>query len=548
MIKRRLIKIFQGTMFRGFQVTKNKFKRIDLSKLKKFCEDILIYHDGHPGNFDLKYHEYYTQHNRFLEYLSSKENASLLYRKIQPNHKHVQEYDRELDAILNEVSKNMGPRNEQSHALSLNDMHNKGKGLHGRQLLLANALSVVIRYQDDTLGILRFKFLDEKTSYTDQGKIITMLSAISYSKLCQEHNIVPELNANSFYHPNANVKEVIKTLLSRLEDIEEIILFREPGAGRVFHKREYQFSANDFYLYTMHTGDAVDITRTHLIDSSLKDYNDLLLNEYLTNKHDKFVNKIAYFNFTDFFNHIDVELKEECIDQIIPLEIYGEVLDIINEYYFETVTQQQCRMYLMIKNQVKDAFTDNIKSCHIIKPKFAKNKLSELQNSKVVDQEKIDYVKRWIKELKENPKRIDPGSELLLEMSDKDDRYSQYIMNEFVSSIPWFNSEFTEEYAHKSFRNRLGDDMYQKHKSKLTQIIEQIFGKKGYLYGNKKHSRGVFYQEIALQFEEYAVWEQRKRKGKTIKEQAKISVEDILKDRVLKNVKTIAKEKGLQAD
>ncbi|HIP14420.1 MAG TPA: hypothetical protein EYG74_02910 [Sulfurimonas autotrophica] len=537
------IDTFRRVLFqRGLTFKSKNLKKIDFSKFEDILNDQNIYHEGNPNDFHIQYFEYYITHSHFFKYINSKENASLLYTKIQQaSYKDNDEYRGEVNRISTDIESNMRLRNEQLHALSLEGREKeKRKSRKGRELLIAHNLSVVVLYNDRTMGILRFKLIKENTSYTDLGKLSTLLSFFSYNAFCQEHNITPKAELDTFYHHQKEVKETLTNLFKRLQDIEKIILFREPGPGRVFQKREYQYSANFFYMYTMHTKDGIDITRTSLIDSDLKDYDDLLLTEYLTNTHDKYITKVAYLNFIELYMHL------ETFDNLIDEEIYEEVMEFINEYYYETVTDQQCRMYMMIKNKIKDAYTKNITSCHLIKQKFAEKKRNE-----EIDIQKKYYIQKWINTLEDKPKRIEPGSELLYNMSSCSNPYDEYIIDQFASSIPWFNWHYTVVYAHKSLKNILGDSLYNKHKTNLSILINKVFGKNGFLYGNEKYSRGVFYEEIVIQFDAYGKWEKKERKKRknkqkeqTNKEVTEVTIDDILKDSVFKKIKNIAEEKG----
>lgn len=505
------------------------------------------------NDLHVKYHDLEWD-NKIFEFLSSKQNSNILYKKIKKvenefNNKIFQKIKKlkwsdkaiinfwdyqchflnySLERItyikkestsnnkINAYEQYLNKVNRISSKLFINIGSNEqlqNESMPGSKYYQAHALSLLIKFNNNKLGVLRFKFLNKATSYIDQGVLVSILYTLSYAQFISEHDSIPLSN-------------------ELFSSIDEIIAFREPKIGKVFEKYQYRYSPNYYFLHILHSKDGVDISKGDIVENSILVREQEVALKYLHNNHDSFNHKVCYFNFIKFILTTEYDFNH------LPLEVFETAMDTINEYFFDSIIDQQIRMVNMIENQVKHTFTKNIKSCHLSNLEITQNKLKQLEENqnrggpyrlkKEEYNQKVSCIKNWIITL-ENTKRINPGGGYFYKMLNKDDYCSQYIINEFASMIPWTDWKDNLYFAKELLKEKIDSSLYKKYKLDLEILLESIFSNKSFLYKQDGSGRAVFYESIEKQFNDYAKWEDAQRKN-----DKPYSVNKILKASIIK--------------
>jgi hypothetical protein len=557
-----------------------EFEKFDIGNIISHVTDGIVNYDGDIGDISIKY-TLTTWSDKIFHYLLEKKNSTVLYERIDKvedlenkifyeniqkltwsdrgknatleDYKYHfekytlkrQKYIRkvssldELDQEDNRYFKYTRDIDRLSDKLFINISVNEQlerESMPGSKYYRADELSIFILYQNKNVGILRIKFLDKETSYSDQGKVVSALYTLFYSIFKQAHRIDSENKSKINLSMDEN--KILKDIVNYFNKIESLMIFREPKIGKVFEKYKYKYSANYYYTHTLHTHEGVDnVPRGDLVEDSLMVREQEIAGKHLHNHHDTFDNNVCYLNF------VEVVLKaNELAYTVIPKEIFNPLLDTINEVFFQAVEHQQRTMVKMIENKVRsEKFTGKIKSCNQSNLQIAENELNKLKglNSKkganrISNSEyfkKSNCLKKWISILKKN-KRIDPGSNFFVKMDTNDEVCNEYIINTFLPMIPWMDWKDTLAIAKEDFKTKLDNNtkkIYRKHKDDIDMILHSIFSNKSFLYRQTEGNRAVFYESIEKQFDSYGKWEDLRR----IKNK-KYAIGDILKSSVKK--------------
>jgi len=562
--------IFAKTLKQGISITGDQISQLDINHFIYHISDGTVNYKGTMNDIHLQY--FPIEPNGFnaeiFDFLSSKKNASLLYKKIEKvkneyNHQIFQkikkmkwsdkatlmfwDYQYQLNHFTLERIRYIKKNNDSSigeyekyihqiESLSSKLFTNIGcneqlqiEATPGSKYYQTKALSLLIKYQNNHLGILRFKFLNKSTSFNDQGKLVSLLYTLSYIAFNYEHN---KLQFNLKHIFSASQVSFFKELVNEFSEIDQITVFREPSIGKVFEKSQYQYSPNYFFMHTLHSKEGIDISRGDLIEKSVLIREQEIAFNHLYNDHDTFNPKICYFNFIEYMLNTEHHFIQ------IPLNLFELILDSINEYFFESIIDQQIRMVNMIENQVKHSFTKNIKSCYLSNLEIAEKKLEQLKKDNTKKGpyriknkdyiQKYSCIKQWINILKENG-RIDSGGGFFYNLINKDDFCSQYIIDEFSSMIPWLNWKDELYHSKALIKEKITPLLYKQYKYDLNILLESIFSNKSFLYNYDVSNRAVFYEAIEKQFDTYAKWEKEQRKSKK-----EYSVHQILKTSIKK--------------
>ncbi len=411
-------------------------------------------------------------------------------------------------------------------------MANPGSKYH-----LAYGLSLLIKDKSNKISILRFKFLNKRTSYLDQGTLVSIIYSLFYLFFCKEHGMRPQRGIKKDLFSETEAKETWKYIYKQISTIDQVILFREPGIGRVFEKYEYYFSPNHYYMDMLHTREGIDISRGGLVENSILVRDQEIATKHQRNDHDIYKNRICYFNF------IEMMLLDKQIRSLnISKNIFHLLMDTVNEGFFDIVIKQQIYMVQMIDNSVESKFTKNIKGCSKSNIEIAKDELKNLKklNSKkgpdrIKNDEyqwKTDCIKKWIEILKEAGS-IHPGSKIFLTLDSKMDKpCAEYIKDLFSMMIPWRDWKICMDHVQTKFKQKLKNKNLKIDKEDREDIdifLTALFGNKSFLYKQRAGGRAVFYQDIEKQFDAYGEWklsQLRKNKGYKIKTLLKSSVSE----------------------
>lgn len=570
----------------GITFSEKELSQFDFNYLIHQETDGIVNYKNKLHDLYIKYHDTEWDHKIF-DFISKKQNANRLYIKIKKIENefnnnifqkikklkwtdkaiidfwdyqcHFSNYTLErityikkkstVNKEISEYEQYLNEVNRISSKLYINIGSNEqlqNESMPGSKYYQAHALSLLIKFNNNKLGVLRFKFLNKTTSYIDQGVLVSILYTLSHAQFMSEHS--------SIQHNN-----------KIFSSIDEIIIFREPKIGKVFEKYQYRYSPNYYFLHTLHSKEGIDVSRGDIVENSILVREQEIAFKHSYNWHDQYNSEICYFNYIEFILETEFDFNR------LPAELFETVMQTINEYFFDSVTDQQIKMVNMIENQLKNSFTENIKSCNMSPMEIAKKRLKQLKTNQdkggSYRLKKKDYdltlqsLKQWITLLKyhkfieklkklkwENTPstlslkdyqyhfiefnkktRIDPGSGFFYEMTSKDDFCSQYIVNEFATIIPWMNWEDEMYFAKELLKEKIDSKLYKTYKHDLEILLESIFSNKGFLYKHNTSGRAVFYTSIEKQFNDYAKWEERQRKN-----DKEYSVNKILKTSIIK--------------
>lgn len=487
-------------LYQKIQKVENELNNKIFQRIKKMRWSTTGYtHISHFWNYQYQFFNYTLQRVHYIN------KHSKVNQEISP----YEQYLKEVSSVSSQLFINIGC-NEQL----------QNESMPGSKYYQADALSLVIKFDNNKLGVLRFKFLNKATSYIDQGILVSILYTLSYAEFISEHNAIT-LNNKIF------------------SNINEIIVFREPKIGKVFEKYQYRYSPNYYFLHTLHSKEGVDISKGDIVKNSILVREQEIALKHLYSDHDKFNPEICYFNFIEFILATEGDFSD------IPSNLFQTAMETINEYFFDSVTDQQIKMVNMIDNQLKSSFTKNIKSCNLSPIEIAKKKLSKLVTNqdkggsyrmKKKDYDnKVDCINHWINIL-ENTNRIDPGGGFFYDMINKEDECSKLIIQDFASAIPWMNWGDEVYFVKELLIEKVDPSLYEEYKIDLEILLESIFGNKSFLYKQDGSMRAVFFDSIEDQFNDYARWEDKQRK--TNKD---YSINQILKESVIKKAYTTLK-------
>ena len=453
----------------------------------------------------------------------------------------------------------------------------------GSKYYRADALSMLIRFRDDNVKVLRFNFLNKQTSIVDQGTLASFFASLFYLIFEFKHSphkgdYMKILAIISQFVSDNKLNAAVKEIVDLFEQIDEIKIFREPKIGKVFNKTRYRYEVNHFYLHTLHSKEGLDISKGDLIEDSIMVREQEIALKNFHNHHDKCYENVCYFNYILLFMNEDVELNT------IPIDLLEVVMNTVDSCFFYFVISQQMKMVSMIENRLKNSFTKKIKSCIFSPLDIAHKKLNQLiENQKrggtyrLKNEEyelTIKCLKQWINILKyhkfiKNLKklkyidshvpltlknyqyhfdylnkslRINPGAGFFYEMMNKDDFCSNYIYKEFSTIIPWFNWRDDLSFVKYILMEKIGISKYKENKYDLDIFLETIFGNKSFLYKQNASGRAVFYESIEKQFDDWAKYENLK-----IQSNQFVDTIDILKTSVITKAKNTLKEFGLKS-
>jgi len=557
---------------KGIHITKDIFLKLNINRFIDYMTERTVNYHDMINDIYLQYFPLEpTESNiAIFDFLSSKKNANLLYKKIE---KVQNEYNDNIFKKMKKmkwsekatpmfwdfqyqfkhftlkriryINKNSNDTSHEnnyekyirnlehiSSKLSANIHFNEQLQIEsalGSRYYQAKALSLLVRYQNNDMGILRFKFLNKSTSYRDQGMLVSFLYALSHTFFNYEHN-----NSSLDLHDliPQNEAHLLDEILEVFSKIDHITLFREPHIGKVFEKYQYAYGPNYFFMHTLNSKEGIDISKGDILAQSVLVREQKITN-YIHNNQDTYNPEICYFNFIEYLTK-----DQELYYTELPSDLCETFLDWINEYFFYSVTNQQIRMVNMIENQVKHSLTKNIKSCHLSHLEIAEKKLEQLKKDnakkgpyRIKNEDYIKHsscIEQWINMLKENG-RIDAGGGFFYDLMNKDDDCSKYIIDEFSSMIPWLNWKDDLYHFKNILKVRIGSKAYNRYRNDIDLLIEPIFGNKSFLYQSDLPNRSIFYRAIEKQFDAYAKWEQQQRE-----KNKKYSIQHILKS----NIKT----------
>ncbi len=527
-----------------FKITKEQFNRFDFNNFVYMVSGGTVNYQNDFSNLSVSYHTLNWSHHIF-EYLLSKNNANVLYSKIDKVEKgfdvnifnkikKLRWFDTKVNLILLDYQHHFSefslkgssslPEEDDSYEQYKREVYRLSSKLFtniganeqleresspGSKYYRASAFSILVKYKNKHLDLIRFKFLDKSTSYLNQGKLVSILYAVSYLVVLHEHNELPEFDINTLL-TNEVDKKIFTEILNKVKNVDEIMIFREPKIGKIFEKYTYKFSSNYYYLYTLHTREGIDISRGGLVEGSLLIRDQEIAGKYLKNTQDTFDEDVCYFNF------VEALLDKNIYDDYIPEECYAALMDVINEIFFEAVLLQQQTLYHMIKQRARSAYTKNIKSCHLTNLEVAKLELSKIEKDfkkkglgrikKTERDFKAGCIQKWINFLETNG-RIDPGSNKVLDFLQEHEGCSKYVTQEFLIAIPWTDWNDYVYFAKNLLKEKIPKDKYKKYHHDLDLFLESIFSNKSFLYTQDKGGRTIFFTSIEKQFDTWGQYE-----------------------------------------
>ncbi len=328
--------LLRKTIYQGVNIKENQLFCSKINRLIYQITDGLINYQNTIGDLHIKYYpiKVTKTNTAIFDFLSSKRNTNLLYtktEKVQNEHheaiikkmKKIKwfekaspmyielEYQRKhftLKRIQYVFKDGKKSPQKDEYAEYLNHIERFSSKLFtnisaneqlqivsapGSKYYQADALSLLVRYQNNVMGILRFKFLDKSTSYRDQGMLVSFLYALSYTLFNYEHSIA-SFDLHSFFSNNEIY--FLHELFDDFSQIEQITLFREPHIGKVFEKYQYAYGPNYFFTHTIHSKEGIDISKGDILSQSVLIREQKITN-YIHNDQDTYNPEICYFNW-----------------------------------------------------------------------------------------------------------------------------------------------------------------------------------------------------------------------------------------------------------
>ena len=272
---------------------------------------------------------------------------------------------------------------------------------------------------------------------------------------------------------------------SNIQDINSIFIYFPFKIGNIFSKKHYLYEINEFRMESLFSYRSLDKDRRSILESYQINSEHATLNEFY-NKSRKYSSEYAYIDYIEFLIN-NQEQPVYYIDSKIQ-DNYDDILNMIDNVYFDAVHIQQMDVYNIIKNRLRIP-ENNKKGSQYSFNQLLRAYFQDIsrKNSKSL----VDYDRKLRIHLKKNLS----NSNYLhrLQKSYKKNSLSVYeniVFSKVATKFPL--------YTNKDYVNNLTELLEQlqiKNCQNISAIVDIIFGEESTLYA-KDDKRKIFFKDV----------------------------------------------------
>ena len=277
----------------------------------------------------------------------------------------------------------------------------------------------------------------------------------------------------------------------QFDKLEQILLYFPFMIGNIFSKKRYLFEINTFYMELLTSYRSIDKNRKTILKNHHIAKEQAIISEALQNESFNYSNKYAYIDYIDMFlksgdipiYYIDISKQDEVFN----------LLNQIDSYYFEMVSDQQETVYITVKNELQ--IPENKKG------KYTFSKRLEELIRKINNKDKKDAnfraFNKYLKSIQKQ--RINKSTFLSRLQNDfrkgQLGQYDEMLFKELGIQFPFLNNK---DYA-SEFKDLLSNT---EGKIEIDSIIDLLFGNKSCLY-SANDKRKIFFHNVKKLFNIY---------------------------------------------